>query len=487
MALPSLPLCCSLQKALTLNPVPVIGNKIYIPGAEGLNLRELRVDAIQLCCSHVYSVRNILDMLLAHASNDAGQSKSCVSQPVERDFVTGSDEDGRPTGRSVDGTLIYKRSRACFWGQVLWAYEMEAVVEAYKWIIKNRSRFHQGCSETATVVYQLRTHNGLPPGLYVYGRPLSYPNCPSERPLVVIDQFNLSATRDNLPASISISVFPGKEHYSAMYVIHRKLVMSDSEYGNRVFGEAKALDIIDASHGVKRCEHHQIALRTEQIFVVDLRWKSFDTKSACLSAVPKLRGLQAVIWSNHISNTQEVECKVLAWLFGLSNELPGEVQLIDHRHEKLGLRYILLEMDTFCESLPKPPGIQDSFFLPTYFAGDMILAKSATGNLKRSRSRMGSPCHKEVAFESWYVLSDLADCEPTPFSCGTLLDKSLCPVLSNTLRDSILQWSHMKNGTECLGLAVQHTLYYHGVEKRYKLMVTHTVMDTDNTLSIFRL
>ncbi|MEQ2183205.1 hypothetical protein GOODEAATRI_030298, partial [Goodea atripinnis] len=130
-------------------------------------------------------------------------------------------------------------------GQVLWAYEMEAMVEAYKRIIQNRSCFCLGCSETTIVVYKLRARNGLPPGLCVYRRPLVHVGCLSERPLLVIDQFNLSASYEGLPGAILISVFPEREQYSAMHVIHSELAMSGSEYGNRLFGEAKALEIVD--------------------------------------------------------------------------------------------------------------------------------------------------------------------------------------------------------------------------------------------------
>lgn len=85
-----------------------------------------------------------------------------------------------------------------------------------------------------------------------------------------------------------------------------------------------------------------------------------------------MRGLQAVVWSNHNATFQDIECKVLTWIFGLSNELPKEVQLIDYKSEAYGLRYILMDMETFPGVLPQPPSGTASFFIRTHFMGDYI-------------------------------------------------------------------------------------------------------------------
>lgn len=218
--------------------------------------------------------------------------------------------------------------------------------------------------------------------------------------------------------------------------------------------------------------------------VIDLRWKSFDTKSACIKAIPRVRGLHAVVWSNHSRDIQDIECKVLMWLFGLSNDLPKEVQMIDYKREVLGLRYILMDTDTFPGVLPHPPSRKTSFFIHTYFMGDFKLATNAIGEVRGDRSRLASPCSSSSSFANWYSLSNMGRSQPTPFSCGIRYG---CALLSAEFKRSLVEWALEKDGTSCLAIAVQHTLYYHATEKKYKMMVSHTLMDNDTTLNTFQL
>lgn len=376
--------------------------------------------------------------------------------------------------------------------RILWAYEMDSVVTAYRWLMQNRSLKYAKCCN-AVIVYQLKKSKSLPPGLYIYRHRPSHFGCTEERPLKVVDQFNFGGSYDQfrsnegLPSSITIDMFPGCDNYSCLYVISRNTRITVPEYSNRIFGEATALGIMEPCSAINAtaCEHVDVAMRTERACVIDLRWKGFDTKTACIKAIPKVRGLQAVVWSNHGGSIQEIECKVLTWLFGLSNELPKEVQLIDYKREALGIRYILMDMETFPGLLPKPPSKNESFFIQTYFMGDMTLATNVIGEVPGTRSRMASPCPTTLAFAYWYSLPNMGYCQPTPFTCG--VRRGRASMITDTLKSSLLQWALEKDGSSCLAIAVQHTLYYHAVEMKYKMMVTHTVMDNDTTLNIFKL
>ncbi|KAI4797381.1 hypothetical protein KUCAC02_025110 [Chaenocephalus aceratus] len=98
---------------------------------------------------------------------------------------------------------------------------------------------------------------------------------------------------------------------------------------------------------------------------------------------------------------------------------------------------------------------------------------------------MGTPSPPESAFASWYSLPGLSHCQPTPFSCG-----AWCGLGSNITEEfkrSLVEWALAQNGTSCLSISVQHTLYYHAPGRQYKIMVSHTVMDNDPNLNIFRL
>lgn len=375
--------------------------------------------------------------------------------------------------------------------RTLWAYEMENVVTAYRWLMQNRSREYPKCCE-AVIVYQLRKSQSLPPGLYVYRNRPSHFGCTEERPLTVVDQFNFVSQSEQfrswegLPSTITIDMFPGRENFSVLYVISRKLAIHVPEYGNRMFGEARALGIVEpcSTMNAIACEHHEVAMRTERVCVIDLRWKGFDTQTACMKAIPRVRGLQAVVWSNHSDKYQEIECEVLAWLFALKNELPREVHMIDYKREALGVRYILMDMETFPGVLPKPPSRNVSFFIHTYFMGDLTLATNAIGEVPGTRSRMGSPC-PNASFAFWYSLPAMGHCQPTPFSCG--VRHGCASPITEELKRSLLEWALEQDGTSCLAIAVQHTLYYHTVAMKYKMMVSHTVMDNDTTLNIFKL
>ena len=478
-------ICCPLYKALTLDPVPVIGDMIYVPGAEGLGLRGLR-GIRKACTAHRYNFKHTVELLLRQASKKTQcscESSSHVHQPTE-----GLD---RPTvSPSAHGEGPLQRARGAGRGgvnttkKILWAYEIDNVVTAYRWLNQNRCKYPKGCD--AVIVYQLKSSQSLPPGLYVYRTRPCHFGCTAERPLVVIDQFNFKCRYTGLPKVITIEMFPGRESFSALYVITRKLPIPIPEYGNRMFGEARALGLIESCPTMNAiaCNHHEVAMRTEQVCVIDLRWKGFETKTACIKAIPRVRELSAVVWSNHFGNVEEIEHKVLTWLFGLSNDLPQEVQLIDHKREGLGVRYILMDTDTFPGVIPKPPDTNECFFVHTHFMGDMTLARTAIGELTGTRSRMGSPCPKGSEFAFWYSLHAMV-CQPTPFSCGVRHRRM--PDFTEEFKGSLLEWTLAHDGTSCLAIAVQHTLFYHARERKYKILVTHTVMDKDNTLAIFRL
>lgn len=387
-------------------------------------------------------------------------------------------------------TRLSKSTWANNAGSVLWQYEMNHLSTVYKWMLTNRTGRYAKCC-TAVVVYQIKASATLPPGFYVYKRKPRHFGCTLERPIEILDQFNFVASECNhsLPNTITVHMFPGRESYSAMYILNRKVESGRPctmipEYGNRVFGEVAALGILDTrtTDTFTACKHHMVAVRNERMCVLDLRWRAMETKSACLDAIPKVRGLKAVMWSNHSDAVQDVECSILAWLFGLSNTLPKEVQLVDYSDKHLGVRYILVDMDMYPGPLPKPPCSTESCYVHIYFLGDRKHASSAIGKVPASKSRMGSPLEP---FECWYVLPALDFCQPTPFSCGVKSDTRMEFPLDK--RSQLSEWTTNTDAGACQGLAVQHTLYYHATKKEYKMMICHTVTDTDTSLSMFRL
>lgn len=436
-------------------------------------------------------------MLRAHGTR---LNRACTRTCARRHGKNQSEDRSSPFARRGDGEAS---SATCSKGGVsgtkrLWAHEIETVVKAYKWMIQFRGQDYAKCSE-AVIVYQLRRSQSLPAGLYVYKTcPLHF-GCTAERPVAVLDQFNFVSHPDHnldrfggdtLPKIITIDLFPGCDNYSAVYVMDRKIhfVAPLCEwYNNRMFGEARALGFV-SSHPTPEpayCDYHLVGMRNSQVCVMDLRWNAFETKIACRRAIPKIRGMQAVLWSNHENNFQDVECTVLAWLFGVSNELPKEVQLIDYKNEALGVRYIVMNMDKFPGVLPDPPVSNTSLFIHTHFTGDLKLATKAIGTLPSGRSRMASPHYADDAFAVWYALPPkMGRLQPTPFSCGTTRVQANLP---DNFKKSLLDWSMEQDGANCMAIAVQHTLYFHHRQGGYKMMLTHIVRDNDTSLDIFRL
>ena len=469
-------LCCPLFKALTLDPLPVIGGRVYIPGAEGFRLSDLNEELVKHCPAHRFSFGQLARTLSRCASKD----KPCSCDSVPRNvapFVP----------NAAGGGSGYIKT--------LWAFEMDNLVTAYSWLMRNRSlQYHKGCN--AVLVYQLRKSNSLPPGLYVYKSPPSHFGCTVDRPLAVVEQFNFGVHPIDfgggnvVPSTITIDVFPGHDNLSVMYVINRNLAVCPWEYGNRMFGEARALELTEpcatpTAIAYRACEHHEVAMRTDGVCVIDLRWKGFATTTACINAIPKLGGLRALVWSNHSNNVQDIECNVLAWLFGRANELPNEVQMVDHSHEPYGVRYVLMDMDKFHEELPEPPSGTESFFVHACFTGNENLASSTIGLMPVHRSRMGSPSPGSLAFRYWYSLPGLGCYQPTPFSCGVRHARAWA--FTDVLKMSLVEWALKQDASNCEGDAVQHTLYYHARDMKYRMMVSHTVRHNDASLNIFRL
>lgn len=406
-------LCCGVFRALSLDPVPVIDNIVYIPGAEGVPLTEML--SVPPCPNHRFSFSHSVNVLLqAHACAPIKKLCPCVQRTAAKTVDKGDLQDDH-----VRRSLPPAGCRIAPGGKgVLWALEISQVVTAYRWILNNRSAYAKCCD--AAVVYQIRKSSWLPPGLYVYRKKPAHFGCTVERPISVIEQFNFNITRavSELPNAITIDIYPGCNNYSAMYIVTRRHSSRlTPEYGNRIFGEAAAMGIMDLSQhspdAIAASERYEVAMRTERMYVCDMRWRAFDTLTACVKAIPKIKGMKAIFWSNHKGNVQDIECKVLSWIFGHCNELPPEVNMVDHTANSLEVRYMLVTMDTYPHELPQPPRRDMSFFTHTYFDGDYNLALDAAGIVTSPKSRMCSPCG-ESSFALWYALPTMGSCHPTP-------------------------------------------------------------------------
>lgn len=298
-------LCCALYRALTLNPVPVVGGELYAPGVEGLHLVSLKEDmnmSVSCCYLHRFNFKRVVEELLDRATDNPC---ACVSASAKNgDPVSGKTTSTRrprseatktPGGRAQTTAHAEKRQRPI---RTLWAYELAPVAAAYRWLLCNRSaRFPKCCD--ATLVYQVNGSSTLPPGLYVYRARPPHFGCSREMPMIVLDQFNFVTTctaAGGLPAAITVDAFPGRQNFSALYVMTRRIILRTHEYSNRLLGEALALNLLEPASAARlvSCDHHHVAMRTDTKCVLDFRWNSFDSMSECLNAVPKIRGLNAV-------------------------------------------------------------------------------------------------------------------------------------------------------------------------------------------------
>lgn len=478
-------LCCALFRALSLEPVPVIDDMVYVPGAEGFRLTEMM--SVTPCPTHRFNFAHTVGILLMKQYTASAPGKKrcpCVQRterkPIDKGVLRQVDHVRR------DSTIAGCRNVS---GKgVLWALEISPVVTAYKWILQNLSKDYTKCCE-AVVVYQLKKSRWLPPGLYVYRKKPAHFGCTVERPIAVIEQFNFNRTcaESDLPNAITIDIFPGCNNYSAMYIVMRKQSRLTPEYGNRLFGEATAMGLMDLSHhppeGISASERYEVAIRTDRMYVLDMRWRAFDTRTACVQAIPKIKNMKAIFWSNHTGNVQETECKVLSWIFGHSNELPLEVNMVDYTAQNLEVRYMLVDMNAYSGELPQPPRRDMSFFVHTFFDGDETLALDAMGVVTSPKSRMGSPC-SDNRFAFWYALPTMGSCHPTPYTCGDIYAEV---TITDKIKHDLIEWTLGTDGADCQGLAVQHTLYYHCDHDQFKMMVCHTVQETDNSLHMFRL
>ncbi|KAK2813584.1 hypothetical protein Q5P01_000741 [Channa striata] len=481
-------LCCSLYRALALDPVPVMGDELYVPGAEGVNLKSLREDTLHLCSSHRFNFRRAVAELIAHAPKD--ERCSCENGRVS----VKSSSLGKEMRAAADEVVKADTPGASRRGRGSLAREKPRTPGSIPVGLRARARGRR--VQVADPAQERELPQVLRRGVGVSDRTLSEP---APRPIrVQVAPLSLRLLEaeasdrggsvqlrgrpkgdGRLPDAITIDAFPGRDNFSALYVIGRRIALPAPEYGNRLFGEAVALGLIDPGSSAKAisCEHHQVAMRTEQACVIDLRWNAFDVMSSCLNAVPKIRGMHAVVWSNHAEDPQKTESDVLTWLFGYSNTLPRSVHTVDYKNETLGIRYILLDTDGFNGTMPEPPDGNASCFVHTYFEGDERFASAAVGEVPGTASRMGSPCPNSKAFATWYELpTSLGSSQPTPFSGGVSLRRS--PVVSEDLRVSFTEWARRDNeGTSCMSIAVQHTLYYHAKHKKYKLMFHRLAMD----------
>lgn len=474
----------------------MLDDALYIPGAEGVRLEDLH-RFTDLCPRHRYSFAATVQRLLLELKKRPPRDYcDCVTKGPRR-----SSKQHRRRSRSAApagfaASPIVSTSEKTRRGDdgereppldpsILWAYELNHLVTAYKWIIKNRDKSYARCSSTV-LVYQLRRSRTLPPGLYVYVKRSPHVDCCLERPICVIDQFaGQQETRVDLPECVFIDLFPGRDNYSAMYFVSRTLLsgLDCVEYSNRAFGELSAMSFVDyksPGHNVTTCKHHQVAVRNKSSYIMDLRWNSFDTKTDCLDAIPKMKGLKALIWSNHSEHNQDIETTVLSWLNGYTNQLPDDVTMVDCTNERNGVRYILLDMVDYKGRLPRAPAVGSSVFMRLSFTGDRNLANQTIGTLPRNVARMGSPSDNNddsTDGQSWYALPpSLGYNNPTPFSYGTCTGSKWHHHREDYAQ--LVEWTRSQKGGDCSDLAVQYTLYYHEAKCEYRMMLTHIVNDS---------
>ena len=333
----------------------------------------------------------------------------------------------------------------------------------------------------------MKRSKSLPPGLYVYRTLPSHFNCTAERPLAVIDQFDGPApgTHPTVPSWISIDMFPGKASFSAIYVVSR--IQHDcktAKYSNRMYADALALGLTDPSVGAELCTRHNVGLRNDRMYVMDLRWNSFNTRTECAKAIPRVKGLRGLFWSNHTSETRRVEREVLFWLFGYTNELPREVQTVDNPGEKHQVRFLLMELTGFREGLPRPPSNTTSWFLHVYFEGDFKIATHTIGIVPEGMRRISAPV-KDDEENYWHHMKLSRGDKPTPYSVGTSY-KSTVYGQDTKLLCEIQKYVFKETGG-CMAVAVNYTLYYDSVFRQYAVMVCHTVLETNDEPHVFRL
>ena len=251
-----------------------------------------------------------------------------------------------------------------------------------------------------------------------------------------------------------------------------------------MYGEALALGLTDPSVGAELCTNHNVAVRNDRMCVMDLRWNSFNTRTECVNAIPRVKGLRGLFWSNHISETLKIEREVLFWLFGYTNELPREVHTADNQDEKHNVKYLLLDLTRFHEDLPQPPSKTTSWFRHIYFEGDFDIATYAIGIVPEGMRRISTPVkdHKE---NYWHQMKLSPGDRPTPYSVGTAYKSTVYEQDTELLLE--IQKFVFKETGGCMAVAVNYTLYYDSVIREYQVMVCHTVLDKNDDLRVFRL
>lgn len=113
-----------------------------------------------------------------------------------------------------------------------------------------------------------------------------------------------------------------------MYVVTRRLDLGHrTEYSDRFYGEALAMKLVmprKIQTDVVLCEHRDVCMRNNVIYVVDRRWRSMSTMEQAMAAAPSAKNVKAIVWSNTVRDAHVTEQKVLSWLLGAVNNPPDE-------------------------------------------------------------------------------------------------------------------------------------------------------------------
>ncbi|KAK2814217.1 hypothetical protein Q5P01_000664, partial [Channa striata] len=296
-------LCCSLYRALALDPVPVMGEELYVPGAEGVNLKSLREDTLHLCSSHRFNFRRAVAELIATLGDAAllGDrpglaqvlflERRCARAPTRSPKPTRRATPPRAAGRTRRRLAREKpdaRLDSCG------LTKPEPAAAAHRWLI----RTERATPSAATRVgVSDRTPRACP--AYTRTGRASLTSLLKQRPLTVVDQFNSWQTKAHAQTEAGRRKAagrhhhrraPGRDNFSALYVIGRRIALPAPEYGNRLFGEAAGArpDRPGSSAGdLPRAPPRPCG--PSKRGVIDPRWNALDAMSSWFERRIKIR------------------------------------------------------------------------------------------------------------------------------------------------------------------------------------------------------
>lgn len=313
----------------------------------------------------------------------------------------------------------------------------------------------------------------MSPGIYLMRKGRQFP-------VGVLHQYasNSHAKGPGGKTSVVVPVYPGGDLFSAIYVINRNVDDGrggPNDYAERFYCELAAKRLaMDKRDDVRKLELNGVSVRTQNMCIIDRRWRSGNSIEAALALMPRVHNVTVYIWESH---DIDKENKVLAHIMGFNDHalrsFVDKDVTVRTIHSDVEMKFVQIEIgaETVPEDVSETLNQLPDGFCSARCEGEGGLLRYIVGSI--ASNRLGYP--REPG--EWFAFEGKVS-QATPFTEGKKTAVQNCN-FSEAASQWLQTYTRQHECGYCVGRAI------HGVFVKYNInkysLIFISVTDRGNT------